>query len=219
MCGRGCQLERTLSAVTSSRWSTVKLNRAPRHWVPSLPAVEEGCEMEEEFEAMLSGGHPNSLGRTEEVVDLVLADRGRLAALVDCYLSADEVVRLRVSSALKRVTIARPDWTIDFMDQLQDEVASIDQPSTQWTLALIFDLTRDLLTAEQRARAVEIMQNNLVEHDDWIVLNNSMKVLGAWADGDRELQSWLRPHARRLSEDPRKSVASNACKLLRLIGG
>jgi hypothetical protein len=68
--------------------------------------------MNETFEAMLAGGHPNSLGRTVEVVDLVLADRDRLAELFQCYFSADEVVRLRVSSAMKRVTIAHPEWTM-----------------------------------------------------------------------------------------------------------
>lgn len=174
---------------------------------------------DETFEAMLSGGHPNSLGRTLEVVELVLADRSRLRALYACYFSADEVVRLRVSNAMKRVTIAHPDWTVDLMDGLQDEVATIDQASTQWTLALIFDLTRNLLSDQQRRRAVEIMQENLASHDDWIVLNNSMKVLGSWAESDESLRRWLRPHARRLVTDPRRSVASNARKLLGRLEG
>ncbi len=57
----------------------------------------------EDFEIALSGGHPNSLGRTLEVVDVVLADRSRLA---------------------------------DFAS---------GQSSTQWTLALLFDLLADRL--------------------------------------------------------------------------
>lgn len=169
----------------------------------------------EEFEAMLSGGHPNSLGRTSDVVDAVLADRSRLDDLYRCYSSTDEVVRLRVSSALKRVTIAHPEWTLGLVPGLQSEIAAIDQPSTQWTLALLFDLMADLLTPQQRARAIEIMQYNLAHHSDWIVLNNSMKVLGSWADDDPGLAAWLRPHARRLAGDERRSVASNARKLLR----
>lgn len=166
---------------------------------------------------MLSGGHHNSLGRTVEVVDLVLADRTRLRELYDCYFSDDELVRLRVSSAMKRVTIAHPDWTMDYLDGLQREVAAIDQASTQWTLALLFDLTRGLMSDEQQELAADIMKHNLAHHDDWIVLNNSMKVLGAWADGDDELATWLRPHAERLAKDPRRSVASNANKLLGLL--
>lgn len=174
--------------------------------------------MEQSFEAMLSGGHPNSLGRTVDVTELVLADRARLAELYTCYSSADEVVRLRVSSAMKRITIAHPDWIMDFMDRLQDEVAAIDQASTQWTLALIFDLTRSLMSEPQRARAVEIMKRNLATCDDWIVLNNSMKVLGAWAADDPKLRVWLVPHAHRLAGDSRKSVASNARKMLEQLG-
>ncbi len=163
---------------------------------------------------MLTGGHPNSLGRTVEVVDVVLADRSRLDDLYQCYFSDDDVVRLRVSSAIKRVTIARPDWTMGLVDGLQSEIAAIDQASTQWTLALVFDLLADLLSPEQHTRAVEIMQRNLAEHSDWIVLNNSMKVLGKWSDADPQLAEWLLPHARRLSRDERQSVAANARKLL-----
>ncbi len=163
---------------------------------------------------MLSGGHPNSLGRTRDVVDAVLADRSRLGDLYRCYFSGDEVVRLRVSSAMKRVAIEHPDWAMGFIDGLQSEIAAIDQASTQWTLALLFDLMVDLLSPQQHARAVEIMQDNLAEHSDWIVLNNSMKVLGKWAQADPELGTWLLPHARRLCRDERKSVAASARKLV-----
>lgn len=168
---------------------------------------------------MLSGGHPNSLGRTLDVVDAVLSDRSRLNDLYRCYFSDDEVVRLRVSSAFKRVTIEHPDWTMGFIDGLQSEVAAIDQASTQWTLALMFDLLVDLLSPQQRSRALEIMQDNLAEQSDWIVLNNSMKVLGRWAEADPGLAEWLLPHARRLTGDERKSVAANARKLLDHLSG
>ena len=170
--------------------------------------------MAEDFAAMLTGGHPNSLGRTVEVVDAVLADRSRLAGLFQCYFSDDEVVRLRVSSAMKRVTIEHPEWTLEFMDRLQTEVAAIDQASNQWTLALLFDRTRDLQTSRQRARSVKIMQHNLTHHDDWIVLNNSMQVLHEWSRDDSALAEWLAPHLARLARDRRKSVAARATKLL-----
>lgn len=170
--------------------------------------------MAESFEQVLAGGHPNSLGRTEDVVDIVLADRGRLRDLYRCYFSEDEVVRLRVSSAMKRVTIAHPEWTMEFMDGLQSEVAAIDQASNQWTLALLFDLTRDLLSEDQAERAREIMTANLAEHDDWIVLNNSMQVLFDWSEDDPALEEWLRPQLERLTGETRKSVAGRAGKLL-----
>jgi hypothetical protein len=170
--------------------------------------------MAEQFEAMLTGGHPNSLGRTVEVVDAVLADQTRIAELYSCYFSEDEVVRLRVSSAMKRVTTEQPEWTMELMDELQSDVAAINQASTQWTLALLFDLTKSLQTAAQRDRSLEIMKGNLASHDDWIVLNNAMQVLHEWSLDDRALAEWLAPHLDRLTHEPRKSVAARATKLL-----
>ena len=170
--------------------------------------------MAEGFEAMLTGGHPNSLGRTEEVVDLILADKGRLQDLYHCYFSEDEVVRLRVSSAFKRVTAAQPELTMEFMDRIQSEIANIDQASTQWTLAILFDQTGKLLSLKQHARALEIMKNNLANHKDWIVLNTTMNVLVKWAKNDAELVQFMLPHLKRLSKDGRKSVAGKATRLL-----
>lgn len=167
-----------------------------------------------DIERELTGGHPNSLGRTDAVAEHVLAERTRVRDLLDAWFSADEIVRLRVASAFKRVTIARPEWAMDVMDELQTDVAAIDQPSTHWILALVFDMTRDLMTPDQRQRAEAILRTNLETHDDWIVLNNTMKVLGRWAVDEEELRGWLRPHAERLAEDPRRSVARNAHELL-----
>jgi len=54
----------------------------------------------EAFVEMLSGGHPNSLGRTEEVLGLVLADGSRLEQLFDCLDEPDAIVRMRAGDAL-----------------------------------------------------------------------------------------------------------------------
>ena len=54
------------------------------------------------FESMLSGGHPNSLGRTLEVVQIILSEPDKLDELYSCYSSSDEVVRLRTSSVFKK---------------------------------------------------------------------------------------------------------------------
>lgn len=171
--------------------------------------------MTEDFETMLTGGHPNSLGRTIEVVDLILADETRLDELYQCYFSKDEIVRLRVSNGFRRVTTEHPDWAMNYMEGLLTDIAAIDQASTQWTLAMLFDLTRHLMSEDQKQRALDIMKNNLACHEDWIVLNNSMKILGKWAKTDPALKAWMHPHLQRLAKDPRKSVSGNALKLLK----
>lgn len=62
----------------------------------------------ESFAEMLKGGHPNSLGRTEEVVGVVLAERARLEELFATMAEPDEVVRLRVGDALEKVCRKQP---------------------------------------------------------------------------------------------------------------
>ena len=166
------------------------------------------------FEIMLTGGHPNSLGRTVVVVAMVLADRARLGELYACYQSADAVVRLRTSNALKRISRERPEWLVPLMDGFLTEIAALDQASAQWTLADLFETLAPLMTPTQCQQAEAVLKRNLAQHTDWIVLNQTMKTLGAWAKQDAELKAWLLPHLQRLGGDGRKSVAKTAVKTL-----
>jgi hypothetical protein len=172
----------------------------------------------EEFEALLTGGHPNSLGRTEEVVDLVLRDRGRLDALYRCFFSADPIVRLRTASAMKRVMWAQPDWLVPYIDRLTGEIAAIDQPSVKWTSATLFGGLSQRMTADQRAAALVVMQRNLEREQDWIVQNITMQTLTDWAANDACLGDWLRPRLAARQSDSRRSVANTARKMLARLG-
>ena len=164
------------------------------------------------FEQILSGGKPNSLGRTEEVVRTVLRDRRRLRPLFDTLRSDDELVRLRAGDALEKVCRQRPDWFRAYVPRLLDEVAKIDQPSVQWHLAQM--LGEVSLAPAQYRRAKTILKRNLERSDDWIVLNVTMQQLFDWSDGDPALRMWLVPRLERCADDRRRSVASRARKLL-----
>jgi len=168
---------------------------------------------EEKFESMLSGGHPNSLGRTVEVVELVLSNKTRLAELFDCYDSQDAVVRLRTSNALKRVCRTEPESLVSYLDCLLERVSQIDQASAQWTLATLFLLLAPWMDSRQRKKARQIMQRNLEQHQDWIVLNTTMDTLAQWAEQDPDLRSWLLPQLQKLQHDKRGSVVRKAVKI------
>jgi hypothetical protein len=174
----------------------------------------QGAKMPMVFEEILSGGHPNSLGRTVDVVEIVLADPDRLGELFDTYGSTDPVVRLRVSSAFKRIAQQRPELLVPEIDRLLYEPGEIDQPSARWTFALLMGMLVDHASPEQRERALEIIKRDLEESDDWIVQNTTMQVLADWAAADEALAAWLRPRLERFAESPRKSVAGRARKLL-----
>jgi len=168
---------------------------------------------DESFETMLTGGHPNSLGRTLEVVDSVLNDKGKLENLYQCYFSSDEVVRLRTSNAMKRLWREHPDWVVPYIDRFLAEISAIKQASTQWTLAQLLEELSAHLNQQQIAQGKAIVKYNLEHWDDWIVINNSLRLLAAWAKDDPDLKKWLAPHLDRFAGDKRKSIASNAAKL------
>ncbi len=166
------------------------------------------------IETRLTGGHPNSLGNTVEVVDDVLANPEMLEELFNCYFSDDEVVRLRTSNGLKRICKVKPSWLIPYVDRLLEEISEIDQASTQWTLADLFGMLTNDMTDAQMAKAMTILKRNLTSHDDWIVLNQTMATLGKWAVGNDSLKRWMIPHLRSHALDKRKSVSKRAQKLL-----
>jgi hypothetical protein len=165
------------------------------------------------FEEMLTGGHPNSLGRTIEVVDLVLENPVKLSDLYNCYFSTDEIVRLRTSNAIKRISREKPQWLIPYIDKLISEISTIQQASAQWTLAELFQTLSVFMSEIQHTNALKTLKQNLETATDWIVLNNTMETLGEWAVADSELKAWLLPHLARLSGDSRKSVAGRAKKI------
>ncbi len=163
---------------------------------------------------MLTGGHSNCLGRTEEVVAIVLADQARLEELFATMTSEDEVVRLRVGDALEKVCREQPGWFLPHVDRLLGDLGEIGQPSVQWHVAQMMQHLRGDLSDDQSQRATRLLQGNLTNSADWIVLNVTMDVLTHWAHRDPRLASWLMPELERLSQDGRKSVAKRAVNRL-----
>lgn len=164
------------------------------------------------YEELLTGGHPNSLGNTVQVVDEVLIDEDKLIHLFDCYQSSDEVVRLRVSNAVKRVCKEKPEWVAKYLDQLINEISKINQASTKWTLSTLFMWLDEYMTDSQRKSSIEIMKSNL-HYDDWIVQNTTSESLAHFAQSNDSLKKWLIPELAKLESSRHKSVARRASKL------
>jgi hypothetical protein len=161
---------------------------------------------------MLSGGPPNSLGRTPEVVAATLADRALLRPLFTTLRSDDPIVRMRAGDALEKVCRERPEWFAREANRLLEEVAAIDQPSVRWHVIQMLGEIR--LTGEQHRRAVALARRFLETSQDWIVLNVTMQQLFEWSRDDPTLAAWLAPQLERLTTDRRRSVAGRARKLL-----
>ncbi len=176
----------------------------------------KGISMEH-LEQRLEGGHPNSLGQTVEVVEEVLKKPRMFEELFNCYFSKDEVVRLRTSNAIKRISKAAPDLILPYLDRLLSEVSLINQASIQWTLAQLFLVYGKRMSASQMDEAKALLRHNLEFHKDWIVLNTTMDTLAIWSQKDQNLRGWFLGQLQRLKEDKRKSVANKALKSIRFL--
>jgi hypothetical protein len=114
---------------------------------------------------------------------------------------------------MKRIWREHPDWIVPYIDRFLTQVAAIPQPSAQWTVAQLVDELQERLTTDQRQEAKNVLKRNLDATRDWIVINESLKPLGQWAETDADLRAWLEPRLARLAADPRKSVSKNAARL------
>lgn len=132
--------------------------------------------MKESFSKMLAVGKINSLGRAEEVVEIVLSDKSRLPELYNCLFEPDEWLRMRAGDALEKVCRVHPEWFKSYLPKLFTEMATIDQSSIQWHLAQM--LGEIELPSSYQQQANKLLCKNISTTDvDWIVAANSMITL------------------------------------------
>ena len=82
-------------------------------------------------EALLTGGDPRTLRNAAIVIDTASRQPDRLAELVQCVFSPDEIVRMRASDALEKVCRAHPGLLRQFVPRLLGEMSRIEQASVQ----------------------------------------------------------------------------------------
>lgn len=133
--------------------------------------------MSEEFaEILLVGGHANSLGRTNEVIEIVLNNKSRMDELFDCLFHTDAWVRMRAADALEKISRENPKWLEPYIDTMQTSLSKSTQASIQWHLAQIY---RNVpLTKQQKLKAIHWLKSLLSTTEvDWIVAANTMDTL------------------------------------------
>lgn len=133
--------------------------------------------MNESFSQMLiDGGKSNSLGRVNEVIEIVLSDKARLQELYETMFHQDAWVRMRAADAFEKVCRQYPEWVQPYIDQIQSDLSDNSQPSIQWHIAQIY--TQVELSQAQKTHAIEWLKGILSTAEvDWIVSANAMDSL------------------------------------------
>ena len=159
------------------------------------------------------GGNKNTLGRAEEVVELVLNDQDRLAELFACLDHDDAWLRMRAIDAIEKVCRVQPDWLEPFKSRIFGDLLNRDQPSLQWHLAEMF--VEMGLTAEQQSQAIQWLRDKLSTTSvDWIVAGNCMSALSRFVRAGKLGQDELGLLLTIQQQHHSKVVSKRATKLM-----
>lgn len=110
----------------------------------------------EPISVVLRGGDRRSIGRSNEVVKLVLRTPGRFAELMDCLWGEDPIIRMRAADVAEKVSAFKPELLKTHKAELLGLLVEANQIELLWHLAQM--VARLPLNAAERRRAAEALQ-------------------------------------------------------------
>lgn len=126
-----------------------------------------------------------SIGKSAQVVTLVLENPERLSELIAALEDDDPRVRMRAADAAEKITVRRPDLLQPYKQVLLTQIASIPQQEVRWHVCQM--LPRLKLTRAERRRAFAQMQSWLTDKSG-IVRAFAMQGLADLAQQDETLK-------------------------------
>jgi hypothetical protein len=166
---------------------------------------------DQSLRAMLSGGDRRSIGRANEVVDLVLAQPERIGELVELLWDSNEVVRMRAADALEKISRERIDMLQAYKGELLGLMAETSQQELRWHLAAI--IPRLALTADDSRRAAKILERYLEDRSS-IVKAFAMQGLWDLSARDAKRRSKVAELVRELTRTGTPAMRARGRRLL-----
>lgn len=159
----------------------------------------------------LRGTDRRSIGKSNQVVDAVLADPRLFDAVFEAMLSDDAVLRMRAADAIEKISAHRPDLLQARKRVILTRVAKIEQQEVRWHVAQIF--SRLKFTARERRTVVEIL-NEFLQDQSGIVRAFSMQALADIAEQDEDLRAPIITQLQTLTRTGTPAMKSRGKKLL-----
>jgi hypothetical protein len=162
--------------------------------------------------AALEGVDRRSIGRANEVAQMVLREPRRFRELIECLWSENPVVRMRAADAAEKVSAKRPRLLDRYKAELLGLLAEAEQIELRWHLAAMVPRLR--LTVRERHRAAAALHRYLNDRSS-IVKTFALQGLADLARSD----AGLRPRVKQLLENAVQSgtpaMRARARKLLK----
>lgn len=128
------------------------------------------------LDKLLVGGHKNTTGLVNEIVESILDDRSQLNDLFECVYNEDAWVRMRAIDAFEKICRQHLDWITPYINRIQQDLATSTQASIQWHIAEIY-IQVDLTPKQKQNATAWLKQKLQTTEIDWIVAANCMKAL------------------------------------------
>jgi hypothetical protein len=138
---------------------------------------------------LLSGKDRRSIGRSNEVVDLVFREPRRFSELLKCLWNDNPIVRMRAADAAEKISVAKPGLLKPYKAELLGLLCEAEQIELQWHLALM--VPRLPLTAGERQRAAAALQVYLQDRSS-IVRTFALQGLADLAGRDVKLRGTVK---------------------------
>lgn len=164
------------------------------------------------FSILLKGKDRRSIGRSNEVVALVLREPRQFRELMKCVWSDDQVLRMRAADAAEKVSAKKPRLLDPFKAELLGLLPEVEQKELRWHLALM--IPRLKLTRTERLRASEEFKRYL-EDSSSIVKTFALQALAEIAEDEPSLRSQVREIVEQAVRAGTPAMKARARKLLK----
>jgi hypothetical protein len=165
----------------------------------------------QELKNLLSGGDRRSIGKSDQVAKLILAEPKRFTELIQCLWDEDPLVRMRAADAAEKITVARPELLRPHKQEFLGLLAETEQIELRWHLALM--VPRLELSARERERVASALQRYLEDRSS-IVKTCAMQGLADLPRQDPNLQDTVK---RILEESLRTGTAAMKARARKLL--
>jgi hypothetical protein len=123
---------------------------------------------------MLRGGDRRSIGKSNEVVAMVLKEPGLFDALFSGLLTDDPLIRMRSADAAEKVTVIHPEYLAPYKKTLLKSLVKVVQAEVRWHVAPM--LARLPLSPSEQAAVINVLTSYMNDRSS-IVRTMAMQAL------------------------------------------
>ena len=165
---------------------------------------------------LLSGNDRRSIGKSDDVVALVVKNEKLFDELFNCLYSNNEVIRMRAADAIQKIVELKPDIIKKYKHEILNDIAKIDQQEIRWHVA---QLIPHLGLIKADVPIAFKFLNGYLNDESKIVKTFSMQALADLTDIDLNLNKKVITIIEKQMKQGSPAVLSRGRKLLAKLKG